>query len=938
MYLPKNAKQNLVVETLPNQLKLAVIRSDAIAMPIISVSVAIGHYHETSQCYGFSHLLEHMIFHRSKNFDSSDTLEKLVNQCGGYINGWTHSKHMNFHLTCDHTGFTQAVKILCDKISHPVFEPKDIESEINAIDEEFRLKQQDPVRCLFSVKRAVSNPAHPFHRFPVGNKASFSAQTTEQLSEALKRHHERYFHSGNIAVCIKLPEQDVQNPMLDDIRDILSKGIKAGRANHRLLLPPMYQSEMQSTLISVKAKHMHRQLIIAFLVKKRGLELDTKAFKMLRHIFESQNKNGLFDELIAKQWIRSISLTGGVEQTDAEEVQLHLSLADEGANHVDEIISIVKGFLDFLSARQLASWRFSELEKQQGLMEQFADRRDPIETCIECATQLHLLAEEKPDGQIKPSSATTHSDSFSRTKLNLGRISDTPISIQSVKQRTNEIIKDMRNGLHHVYLIDENVQGDRMSTFYQVEYRVSKLQNLPVKTNIQFMLSPQNTYLPSQLLLVTPEIPSDKLELIEQHGVKLKFAQIIANNEPCGDCFVSINSPAMCDTIAHTMSKKVWVEGLSHYLKRRFYQAEEAGISFRVYGHQHGLCVHTTGFSDKQLLLSIEIINCLINFHLKEEEYEAVKSAIIKRLTNSLVQKPINQMFANLNTLIQGDTYSIHQQVNAVKSLSFAELNQHQSHFFDRIAVEALLVGNWRKYAAQRFHQQLQSRLTSRGVWEKPRIVANEIKQAVLPELPPLCQQHANDIAIVQYQQVKNVSDNLSYLPEHATGICLLLEHILSPHIFSRIRKKKQLAYLVGVGYKPINSQPGIAIYLQSSKTDAGAAYQAICEVIQDRIQNWDETVSDIHKAREKVMEQCQPMNRDVASIARRLWENFDKQDAFYYYKRLQNAVRDIKNEELKLWLERLSMPSEGQAILTNDKNALSQHAFNGFYKNLKIS
>lgn len=912
MYLLKSAEQNLVVETLPNNLKLGIICSAATRMPIISISVAAGHYHESDQSYGFSHLLEHMIFHRSKNFDSSESLERHMSQHGGYINGWTHACHTNFHLTCHEDGFIQAVEMLWDKITHPRFEQSDIESEIRAIDEEYQLKRDDPVRGLFSVKKAIANPAHPFSRFTVGNLHTLGEQPVSQLQAQLDTHHRQYFHSGNITVCIKLPlgfENDNeqihdnlnanadkmaarQNKIINGVKTIISRSIEQSAPNHSLTLPPLYQADMTNKWINVRVAHSHAQLVLCWLVEKQNSEVDIAALKMLRQLMESKHKRGLFDVLNAKKWVKAISFTGGIEMDDQEELQLHLTLSTLGKQHCEEVLALVKGYLLFLSRSQLANWRFYELNKQGDLLDQYGYKKDPIETCIEAAQSLHTRNAKQ--SSIQP-------------------------SLHQIKVRITHIIQHMHTQIHHLISIDENSYVNKKSAFYDIPYSVNEVKKVDSNIQQNFMLSPQNAYVPAQLLLVTPELKEDQIKTIDNHGVVLKFAQIFKQNQPCGDCYISINSAAMCDTLAHTMSKKIWVEALEKYLQRRFYQAHDAGISFRMYGHQHGLTLHTTGFSEKQLMLCIEIINCMSTFRLNKDEFNLGKQSIIKRLTNRLLQKPVNQMFANLNTLVQGDAYSISQQAAQVERLDFADLNAHQSQFFERVCVEVLMAGNWRLYAAQKMHKQLQSRLTARGLWKKPSISANTIEQACLPQLPHIAD---TQVATVLYQQVRQTDSSFVYLKEHATSICLILEHILGPYIFLNLRKQKQLAYLVGVGYKPINMQPGIAIYLQSSNADAGIVYEAIQQVIDELLNNWEQCKAEIVQAKLHVKEQCEPADRDITSVARRLWANFESDDPFYHYTRLQHAIAQVEDEELKGWLVKLKHANDGQILLTNDAQA----------------
>jgi len=902
VYLPKSTEPNLVVDVLSNQLKLAITRTESTSQPILSISVGVGHYHETNQCYGFSHLLEHMIFNRSKHFSDPDKLEHWVSQHGGYINGWTHSNHTNFHLSCSSTGFIRAVRILCDKVANPSFALEDINNEISAVDEEYHLKKSDPVRRLFSVKKAIVNPDHPFHRFTVGNANTFNENSAETLQAQLRQHHQKYFHSGNITACLSLPKEGDFDELITNVKRLLSGTIAQGNERAQLPVIPLYTDKFNEKWVDVEASHNHKQLILCWQIKKSTESVDTSALLMLRKLIESKHKGGLFEALASQNWLQSLNLTGGIEQQAYEEIQLHLSLSDEGADAKSDVINMVVEYMATLKQSQIASWRFQEQERQQHLLNHYASREDAVETCIQNAQMLHSQ----------------------------GNKAEPRLSINQVKHRLTTIISQLIWPAHHVLFIHDDVPPQQSSSFYDVDYAINDIQITTNPLRRNFILAPQNPYLPSQLLKVSPELLPDQLEIAERHGVLLKFLQRCDDGQACGDCFISINSPDMSDSITQTMSKKLWIEGLSGFLKREFYNAEEAGISFRIYGHQHGLTLHTTGFSERQLLLCIEIINCVMKYSLSEGEFEHAKRACLKRINNGLLQKPINQLFASLNTLVQQETYDITQQLNAINELTFEQAKNIQSQFFNCVCVEALVVGNWRLYAVQRLHQQLQTRLTSRRVWEKPEITAKHFEQASMPQLNLM---QSDDTALVYYQQITKLSNDFLYTREHATAVCLVLEHILSPHIFVALRKQKKLAYLVGVGFKPINMQAGLAIYLQSNRGDAKEIYLAIIEVIEGLLLNWEDTLEEIQQSKQEVAKQCEPFDRDIAALARRLWANFDRNDPLYNFVTQQKAVTNVEDDEIKKWLIRLMTPYEGQLLLTNDTNAHIDRTFDRFHK-----
>jgi len=845
MHLLTETVQESNVETLENGLVIEVNRSDSTSMPIISVSIAVGHYHENTHCYGFSHLLEHMIFHHSKavsneqniSIDSNRDLEKLIGKYHG---------------------------------------------EIAAIEEEYRLKLSDPVRALFSVKKHIANKAHPFHRFTVGNRDTLENIDRPEMQDQLRNHHDKYYHAGNIAVNIQLPLDGNYEQEIQSIKSSLTQNFVAKPANFQLRLPPLYPKELRHSWVHVAIENSHSHLILCWFVEKSDEMLDNSALSMVRRLIESKHKNGLFDLLTQAKYLRAIAFTNGIEQdsyledSDQEdnqkntqkseqELQLHLTLTAKGEKERGAVINMVYDYLSFLSNSQLANWRFDELNKQQELLETNNQAHDPIEICISDAQALHSLhnlhsvhssldcsqhIDCSKNGSAAPSSHKCVEAEFNA-------LPEQRLTYNQLKQRVKGILDVLKCEAHQVFVVndtfDERLESKKQySPFYHTpyaifdkheaetlnaEYAYTKSPDAKSPDNqvpdtessftkssskhqtLKFSLAAQNIYMPSYLLSVRPELPPNSLKIMEQHGVLLKFAQIAQKAQPYGDCFVSINNAAMCDTLQSTMSKKIWVEGFANYCKKRFYQASDAGINFRVYGHQHGVTIHTTGFNDKQIEFLLEVIDCALHFTLNEDEFLQVKTAILKRLSARLFNKAINRLFANLTTFVQGTTYSIKQQIAAVNDLSFDALNTHQQQFFKQNYVEALLAGNWRLFCVQKLHQQLQSRLTANGTWQKPSIQAKAIPEACMPVLfeKEATEAHSankkdEDCAVVLYQQVRhqqvrqlNVNGS-EYSCQQSQALCLILEHILGPHVFNRLRKDLQLAYLVGVGYKPINA------------------------------------------------------------------------------------------------------------------------------------
>ena len=84
-----------------------------------------------------------------------------------------------------------------------------------------------------------------------------------------------------------------------------------------------------------------------------------------------------------------------------------------------------------------------------------------------------------------------------------------------------------------------------------------------------------------------------------------------------------------------------------------------------------------------------------------------------------------------------------------------------------------------------------------------------------------------HDHATVLYYPVNDKSPQ-------AVAKTIVTSHLLSPVFFQKMRTEKQYGYLVGVGYVPIHSYPGIAFYIQSPHTPADKLMSAMDEFIEN--------------------------------------------------------------------------------------------------------
>ncbi|GLR72033.1 insulinase family protein [Agaribacter marinus] len=875
--MTNNDKTTIYTNELQNSLRIAAEKQHNNDYSIISFSVRSGRYYEKEQCFGFTHLLEHLIFSPNEKYPEVGFLQKYVEQRGGQVNAWTHSLTTNFHLQCPHEHFIDCVSILIDKIVNPLFTVEEITREINAIDAEFSLKKRDEQRRILSVQQTQTNPNHPFSRFTVGNRLTFCQVDVETLIQQLRKFHSTHFCADNIAVGITLPNNVFQD-VLPKIESILTSHIRANASIDTPCLPSIIDKEAQGKLIFVEPVVRSQALILSFIVEKIGNdELDNLALTMLQQLLDSKQQYGLTDTLKRICDVEQLIVTGGLEDNTIEEIQIKMSVSKPQIS--DELIARIKfvtrQYLEFLQSTDIESWRFREKQKQLVLAQHFGKTQSMMDATIDMAERLNTVC------------ANTDLSEALRLDDDL------------VKQRLNGLISTLSDLSPTTYVFTTLDIYSDCTDFYDVNYSISSPKPIELDDKYTFKLPEQNQYMPTSLR-VFPFNPEDlSVEHWEEPGMKFKFMQFIENSKPLGDIYISISCQSMFGSAENVLVKKVWLEALQTKLSRTFYLSEFAGLYYRVYGHQHGICIHTSGFTEKQILLVLDLINLTTAFKFSQQEFERSKFLIKRKLNKNLLQKPVNRLISILTNRVHPNVLEPLILLDGIEKLSFKTATKHQQLYFSKTHIESLMVGNWTKKMAESVKQHLDSRMIIDTKWKKPKITANLIHKSIVTHATSTS---TADNAFVLYQQIVMGENGNS--AEKEVAIALMLECLLSPIFFVEMRNIRQLGYSVGVGYKPINQQAGLVFYTQAPNTSPDVIYHNVKEVIAEVIESFSELIENLAHVKYQVIQQVSETPRTASDFARYIWLHYEQVDPLEYTHKMQEAINKVSEEDILNVLE----------------------------------
>lgn len=859
---------------LENGLRVLLVQDPNCTKSASSITLNVGHFNDDDDCHGISHLLEHMLFLGNKEYPQANAFNQFIATHGGSINALTGTEYTSyfFDISTDHE--KQALAHLNAMLSKPLFDQDFIESEINAIEAEFLLKQKDDLRRLYQVHKETCNPAHPFSKFSVGNKQTFSPFTPAQLQNKIKRLHGQYYQPHNACLCFVS-----QQSLLDSeksIRDIFSSWTATAKIPNATL-PVLYLPKDTGIQINIRPLQKAKRMILTFALPEQQSLFQSKPLSVLSHIIGDEGEGGLLHFYKSKNWATSLSAGGGIEGSTFKDFNINLQLTDVGIVEADKIITAFFSYVQLLKSQKIENWRIKETAMLNQLMWDFPDQAKAIDE----ATHFSQCMFEYP---VKYLIAGDY-------------IIDNPCADTVLKMLAFFTPQNMR-----IKSVNSEIKTNQIAKWYNTPYSSEPIQQQRLTSFVNgdwincFSLPKPNPFLhiPKQQNSVVPDFILPK-QIINEKGLNIWFGQDDKFNQPKGDCFLTFDCEAVNEGLHITTAKRLWVALLNEKLNQKYYQANLAGMHFHFYPHQGGFSLQTNGFSANQLTFCTELLTEIVVNNDFNTSFAQVKAKQHQGLSNALLNKPVNRLFSRLGVLIQQQNHSPLEMAEVMIDLTPHDIAKTKDKLLGQFYLEGLMYGDWSIKDAQQVSTKIKQFRQMHPVCKKVYRGVADIRQQNTQTHYVACEH--NDPAVVIYFQAPDAS-------LRTVALTILAEQLIATPFFTQLRTEQQLGYLVGSGYIPYNQHPGIGFYVQSPHQSAEQLISAIHQFIQQFVDNIEDYKEVWEPLKRGVIKQLEEKDTNLSMKSQRLWMALGNQDSsFNYSKKMTQIIMNMEFAELKTFL-----------------------------------
>ncbi|PKI18005.1 insulinase family protein [Colwellia sp. 12G3] len=885
---PNDSKQYQAI-TLDNGLRVLLIHNDETAKSAAALAVNVGHFNDPRDRQGLAHFLEHMLFLGTKNFPDGSEYQKFISQHGGNHNAWTGTEHTCFFFDITATHFSSALERFSEFFIAPLLADDFVVKERENIDAEFTLKLKDDIRRLYDVHKDTINPKHPFSQFSVGNLDTLADRCGKNISKEVQAFFQQFYRADYMTLALEGPQE------LDELKrfaEQLFSPIQPAQAPLPTISQPLYLPIHQKIKIDVCPVKNDHQLIISFAMESIDQYYQDKPESILAYLLGHEGEGSILSLLKKHQWALALTAGSGINGSNFKDFNISIALTELGEGHINEVIDIVLTYIALLKNTELAEHYYQEKQKISKLAFIYHEKMRPLDSVSQLVINMQYYPEED---------------------YIFGDYVMSGMSRTNIKKLLSYLHVDNMRLMH----VSQQNKFSKNSFWYQVPYHVTPITEQQLahwrgidktdQSHVQGLYLPdKNPYIIEEPIIyhseknrdATQEIPVLPEKIINQNGLVAWYKQDHTFKVPKGYLYIGIDSPFVVASVANIAMTRLFVDLYTDTVIEENYEAELAGIHYHLYAHQGGVTVQLSGYSENQHLLLNKLLKRLKSHQVTEDHFSLFKQQLVKHWNNNEKSKSISQLFATLSSVMQPNNPTSKALAQALSQVSFSQYQHFTTQLFQQVTLEVLIHGNWRIDHAQQLcetiEQAFQDNVNEKYAMLCPVTDMASKKTLLLPIILP-----EHDHACVIYTAFEHKDDN-------SVALAMITSHILSPLFFQQMRTEKQYGYLVGVGYVPINSYPGIAFYIQSPHCDAFTLAQAMDEFISDSVSVLDEMGDEQWQhLMQGLASQLQEKDHNLRIKSQRFWAAIcNKDEEFTHKENLLEAVLNLTLAQVKTFVK----------------------------------
>lgn len=166
---------------------LTVLLMEDHSTPVLTfmVTYMVGSRNEVTGTTGATHILEHLMFKDTKNFQKKDnnSIDAILSEVGAINNASTWYDRTNYFESIPSDKLDLAVMVESERMRNLLLREEDKNSEMTVVRNEFEMGENSPYESLDKLIWATAYVAHPYHHSTIGWRSDIENVPIQKLRE-----------------------------------------------------------------------------------------------------------------------------------------------------------------------------------------------------------------------------------------------------------------------------------------------------------------------------------------------------------------------------------------------------------------------------------------------------------------------------------------------------------------------------------------------------------------------------------------------------------------------------------------------------------------------------------------------------------------------------------------------------------------------------------
>ena len=853
---------------LDNQLRVLLVSAPESDKAAASMNITVGSGDDPADREGMAHFLEHMLFLGTEKYPDPGEYQQFIKSHGGSHNAFTSFRNTNYFFDIQAEHLDAALDRFAEQFSAPLFTAELVDRERNAVHSEFSAMQKEDGRRFYSVKKAISNPEHPFHQFAVGNLTTLENTEERPLRPDLLEFWKSRYSSNLMTLAVYGPQPlDELEAMVEDrFSRIENRQLKT-----RVFDQPLLEPDTLPGRVTAKALKDIRSLSLSFPIPSQQENYRNKPVRYVANLLGHEGPGSLFDRLKQAGLVESLSAGSGMDTGTEETVEISMSLTPRGLENQDRILDLTFAWIDKVRNQGISERRFEEMQKLASIDFRFREKQSPIRSVTHLSMLMpHVAAEDVLRAPWMMESYVP------------GQYQD----ILSLLTRDNVLVS--------IQDPQPELQSPQKTPWYNAEFSLQPLQPGAINTDLMagLALPPENPFVPNDLEMIPGPTMAKPVSLGAIEGLDIWYARDIRFDTPKANVYVSLRTPATRASARSDVLSDLLIDTIQTNINAWAYPAQLAGLDYSIYSHLRGITIRVGGYSEKLHILMMRILSQVADPVLSEQRFNIAREQMIDRLLNKAKNRPVQQASEFIQTALIEGSWSTEDKLAAARNVTFDELGSFAEALLSEVDPVMLAHGNMTPASALNFARLVNSSVLRQS--ERTEVPRSRVRALPQSGIQASIEVDHPDTGYTLYAQ----GDNTSFA-ERATF--RLLAQIVASPFYEEIRTTRQLGYIVYAMPYEMLETPALGFVVQSpgaSTSEIDAAVREFSETFMNTLS--DMSPADLTREKQAVISKLLEKDRQLGEISGRYWQEIDREEtSFNSREQLAEAVRNVSRADL---------------------------------------